>query len=70
MEARRDALLPVLAEAYGKADAKRWYQRWWMFFAACAELFGYADGGEWQVAHYLLDKVSDRRSAGGAWSAA
>jgi cyclopropane-fatty-acyl-phospholipid synthase len=42
----------VLAEAYGEKDARRWAQRWRMFWMACAELFGYAEGSEWGVAHY------------------
>jgi cyclopropane-fatty-acyl-phospholipid synthase len=41
----------LLAEAYGK-DAARRFQRWRVFFLACAELFGYRGGREWLVAHY------------------
>ena len=33
--------LPVLEKTYGKAESRRWFQRWRMFFMACAELFGF-----------------------------
>ena len=52
----RDEVLRVLAAAYGAQDAARWHQRWRMFWMACAELFGYAGGNEWLVAHYRFSK--------------
>ncbi len=51
-DAHADEVLRVLASCYGERDAKRWAQRWRMFWMACAELFGYRNGAEWLVAHY------------------
>ncbi len=48
---QRDAVMAVLKQAYGD-NAGLWFQRWRMFWMACAELFGYANGQEWLVAHY------------------
>lgn len=45
----------VLTPVYG-AQTDRWIQRWRIFWMACAELFGYRDGNEWQVAHYLFER--------------
>ncbi|MEO7433489.1 MAG: cyclopropane-fatty-acyl-phospholipid synthase family protein [Dokdonella sp.] len=52
---RRDEVLRVLGVAYGD-QAALWNQRWRMFWMACAELFGYADGDEWMVGHYRFSK--------------
>ncbi len=54
MTRHRRALLPVLSSTYGDAQAERWFQRWRMFFMACAELFALHDGNEWGVVHSLL----------------
>jgi cyclopropane-fatty-acyl-phospholipid synthase len=51
-DAHRDAIITTLRAAYGAAGAVLWNQRWRMFWMACAELFGYAGGQEWVVAHY------------------
>jgi len=53
---RRD-VWPILTSTYGRGEEKRWFHRWRVFFLACAGLFGYANGAEWQVGHYLLDPV-------------
>lgn len=54
-DAHRAQVLDVLRAAYG-ADARLWFQRWRMFWMACAELFGYRDGNEWLVSHYRFAK--------------
>ena len=51
-DANRERVLGVLAQAYGRDLAPLWFQRWRMFFMACAELFGYDHGQQWLVAHY------------------
>jgi cyclopropane-fatty-acyl-phospholipid synthase len=56
MDSSRAEIMPVLVATYGAGDAERWFQRWRMFFMAVAELFGYADGTEWMVAHYRFRK--------------
>lgn len=53
----RDAVLHVLEQAYGPAGATLWFQRWRMFWMACAELFGYDHGREWLVAHYRFARA-------------
>jgi len=56
MDIRRRKIMPIMQDVYGLEDAGRWFQRWRIFFMACAELWGYRDGREWLVSHYLLRK--------------
>lgn len=56
MDARKDLIMPVLERTYGTKDAATWFQRWRIFFMACAELWGFRAGQEWWVAHYLFRK--------------
>jgi len=56
MDRHRAELMPVLARADGEPEARRWWVYWRVFFMACAELRGYADGREWQVSHYLFER--------------
>ena len=47
----------LFALIYGEQQARLWQQRWRIFFMSCAELFGYKQGNEWLVAHYLFVKT-------------
>ncbi|MDH3532288.1 MAG: cyclopropane-fatty-acyl-phospholipid synthase family protein [Gammaproteobacteria bacterium] len=59
MDANKQTIMPVLAECYGAENASLWWQRWRMFFMACAELFAFNGGTEWYVGHYLFEKAVD-----------
>jgi cyclopropane-fatty-acyl-phospholipid synthase len=56
LDHNRRSIMPVLQDVYGLADASCWFQRWRIFFMACAELWNYNDGREWIVSHYRLSK--------------
>lgn len=55
MDARRATILPLLDASYG-ADAALWWARWRLFFMSVAELFGYDEGQQWWVSHYLFER--------------
>jgi cyclopropane-fatty-acyl-phospholipid synthase len=57
MDRNRAAILRLFRECYGVGQEVRWFQRWKMFFLACAELFGAHAGNEWHVSHYLFESV-------------
>jgi len=56
MDGRRDRIMPILADTYGGDQTELWWQRWRIFFMACAELFGYDGGQQWWVSHYLFER--------------
>jgi cyclopropane-fatty-acyl-phospholipid synthase len=51
-----DRARPLLAATYGAEQAQRWLSYWRVFYMACAELWGFRGGTEWQVSHYLFGK--------------
>ena len=64
MDNNEAAIMPILEGCYGKSEASLWWQRWRMFFMACAELFDYNEGQEWFVGHYLFAKSGGADATG------
>ncbi len=56
MDRNRTAIEPILAATYGEGQMRRWWVYWRVFFMACAEVWGYKQGSEWIVSHYLFAK--------------
>lgn len=56
MDANKARLLPLFEKTYGKLEAEKWWAYWRIFMMSCAELWGYKNGREWGVGHYLLEK--------------
>lgn len=56
MTINKKTIWPHLSETYGEKDTAKWYNRWQIFYMACAELFAYEGGDTWGVCHYLFEK--------------
>lgn len=52
-DSHREEIETILTPLYGD-ETTLWMRRWRWFFLATAGLFGYADGLEWGVSHYLM----------------
>ncbi len=55
MDRNQAQLKPLFEQTYAD-QAAIWWQRWRIFFMACAELFGYDHGREWVIGHFLFEK--------------
>ena len=60
MDANEAAITPILSETYGHEQKAKWRAYWRVFFMSCAELWGFRDGNEWLVSHYLFEKQAQK----------
>jgi cyclopropane-fatty-acyl-phospholipid synthase len=56
MDVHRAAIMPIFERCYGARQATKWWHYWRVFFMACAEMWGYREGREWLVSHYLFER--------------
>jgi cyclopropane-fatty-acyl-phospholipid synthase len=55
MDAHEREILPLFAATYGVHEVTKWWAYWRTFYLSCAELWGYREGQEWLVSHYLFE---------------
>lgn len=58
MDACRAEIMPILERTYGAGQATKWWVYWRVFFMSCAELWGFREGREWIVSHYLFERAA------------
>ena len=54
MDANKTEIMLLFCDTYGTDQAVKWWAYWRIFYMSCAELWGYRDGEEWIVSHYLF----------------
>jgi cyclopropane-fatty-acyl-phospholipid synthase len=64
MDQDKASILQLFRECYGAESAEQWFQRWRIFFMACAELFAHKQGQEWFVGHYLFARRDNHEVEG------
>jgi cyclopropane-fatty-acyl-phospholipid synthase len=57
VDRNREAARAVLATQVGRRRARRQLRRWRLFFLACEGLWGYDDGSQFIVSHYLFRRA-------------
>lgn len=56
MDQHKAEIRPIFEATYGKEQVTKWWAYWRIFFMSCAELWGFREGREWFVSHYLFSK--------------
>jgi cyclopropane-fatty-acyl-phospholipid synthase len=56
MDENREEILKIFKDELSKEEARQTFNRWRIFFLACAETFRFRNGQEWWVSHYLFKK--------------
>ena len=58
MDDQKKEIRAIFADTYGADQVEKWWNYWRTFFISSAEFFGYNNGNEWFISHYLFEKKS------------
>jgi cyclopropane-fatty-acyl-phospholipid synthase len=56
MDNNKEEIMDLFVKHYPEGEALKWFNYWRVFFLSCEGLWGYKEGKEWFVCHYLLKK--------------
>ena len=56
LDRNQSDVMQLFSREMNKDEARRMFHRWRIFFLACSETFGFANGQEWWVSHYLFHR--------------
>ena len=56
LKKNKKKIIEILSRDYPENSSIIKYNTWKIFFLACAELFGFNNGNDWMVFHYLIKK--------------
>ena len=56
MDLNKTLIMQIFKQTYSEEEYRKWWVYWRVFFMSCAELWGYRNGEEWFVSHYLFRK--------------
>ncbi len=63
MDANETKIRDIFTDVYGPDQTTKWWVYWRVFYMACAELWGFHNGEEWMVSHYLFENSPAAPSA-------
>ncbi|KAJ7542174.1 hypothetical protein O6H91_10G093500 [Diphasiastrum complanatum] len=56
MDRNLESVKIIFEKTYGESEVRKWIAYWRAFFIAVSELFGFNNGEEWMVSHYLFKR--------------
>lgn len=56
MDQEQKEIRTIFKQTYGAEEVEKWWNYWRTFFISSAEFFGYNNGNEWFISHYLFKK--------------